>query len=408
MNRSNSRDTCEKETTTINGLAKIMRLAFHGDDLSNITSQLATRISFDSLDAAAMMDLSIVFQLNAKPNEAIELQSEALLQCQYYELKSNPKNPALRLLAIMAPGEVMANTPLDFLVENSNIALSFLYVGEGLPVPSKIPDHDIAFVAVCESDRSQFLLTHLSKIMEHWPRPFINEPSRIALLSRNLVTERLSSTDGIATSDARRLSRADLINAATTGAICVPVIARPVDSHAGQGLSKLENRMQILEYLETQESDEFYVAPFIDYRSLDGMYRKYRIVIIDGKPFAAHMAISQHWMVHYLNADMMLNEKNRNTEAGFMLDFDMEFAIKHRTALHEINNRIGLDYYSIDCAETLDGKLIVFELDSGAVVHSMDSIELFPYKAPQMQLVFAAFQQMLRRRAEGSHDRIAA
>ena len=408
MKRTDSQDACAKDTTTLNGLAKIMRLAFHGDDLSNITSQLATRIGLNSLDAAAMMDLSIVFQLNAKRNEAIELQYEALLRRQYYELKSNPKNPALRLLAIMAPGEVMANTPLDFLVENSDIALSFLYVGEGLPVPSQIPDHDIAFVAVCESDRSQILLAHLSEIMEHWPRPFINDPSRIAQLSRDLVSERLSSTNGIATSDARRLSRADLMNAATTGALCVPLIARPVDSHAGQGLSKLESRMQTLEYLETQDSDAFYVAPFIDYRSRDGMYRKYRIVIIDGKPFAAHMAISQHWMVHYLNADMLLNEENRNTEAEFMLDFDMDFATKHRTALDEINNRVGLDYYSIDCAESLDGKLIVFELDSGAVVHSMDSIELFPYKAPQMQLVFAAFQQMLRRRAEGSLDRIAA
>ncbi len=409
MKRANSQDNARaQETTNLNGLAKIMRLAFHGDDLSNLTSQLATRIGLNSRDSAAMMDLSVVLQLNAKPDEAIELQSEALLRHQYFELNSNPKDPDLKLLAIMGPGEVMANTPIDFLVENSDIALSFLYVGEGLPIPSQIPDHDVAFVAVCESDRSQFLLSHLSEIMAHWPRPFINMPARIAQLSRDVVSARLSSTNGIVTSDARRLSRAELKNTTTIGAICVPVIARPVDSHAGQGLAKLENRMQTLEYLEAQDNDEFYVAPFIDYRSRDGMYRKYRIVIIDGKPFAAHMAISKHWMVHYLNADMLLNEKNRDTEAGFMFDFNLDFATKHRTALQEIDNRIGLDYYSIDCAETLEGKLIVFELDSGAVVHSMDSIELFPYKAPQMQMVFAAFQQMLRRRAGGSIDRIAA
>ena len=391
-----------QDTTILEGLANIMRLAFNGDNLSDITSQLTSRIALNSLDSAAMMDLSVVLQLNAKPELAIELQSEALLQDQYFELKSNPTNPALKLLAIMGPGEVMANTPIDFLVENTDIALSYLYVGEGLPVPSQIPDHDVAFVAVCESDRSRGLLTHLHEIMEHWPRPFINKPSSIAMLSRNLVSERLSSTIGIVTSEARRLNRVEIRSTVNTRTDCFPLIARPVNSHAGHGLAKLENQVEAMEYLESQDSDEYFVAPFIDYRSQDGMYRKYRIVIIDGKPFAAHMAISQHWMVHYLNADMLLNERNRNTEAEFMLNFDLDFATKHRTALQEIDNRIGLDYYSIDCAETPDGKLIVFEVDSGAVVHSMDSNELFPYKAPQMQLVFDAFQQMLRRKARGS------
>ena len=128
-----------QDTTILEGLANIMRLAFNGDNLSDITSQLTSRIAVNSLDSAAMMDLSVVLQLNAKPELAIELQSEALLQDQYFELKSNPTNPALKLLAIMGPGEVMANTPIDFLVENTDIALSYLYVGEGLPVPSQIP-----------------------------------------------------------------------------------------------------------------------------------------------------------------------------------------------------------------------------------------------------------------------------
>ena len=91
-----------------------------------------------------------------------------------------------------------------------------------------------------------------------------------------------------------------------------------------------------------------------------------------------------------------------------MSDFDTDFATKHWVALQEIDRRIGLDYYSIDCANTPDGRLLVFELDSGAVVHSMDSVELFPYKAPQMKLVFKAFQQMLRRKAIGAQKRTVA
>ena len=388
-----------RKTQGLIGLAKIMRLAFNGVDLSNITSQLKKRIEVNSHDSAAMMDLSIVLQLSARQELASELQSEALKQHQFYGLETNPDNPALKLLAIMGPGEVMANTPIEFLVQDSDIALSFLYLGEGLPVPSQIPDHDVAFVAVCESDRSQFLLTQLIEIMRHWPMPFINMPSHIAQLSRDKVSEKLASASGIVTSQARRVSRLVTINLINTGSDCFPMIARPVNSHAGHGLAKLDDSVQVSEYLNSHDSDEFFIAPFIDYRSDDDLYRKYRVAVIDGVPFAVHMAISQHWMVHYLNADMLQSQKNRDSEAKFISDFDTDFAAKHRVALQEIDRRMGLDYYSIDCANTPDGKLLVFELDSGAVVHSMDPAELFPYKAPQMKLVFEAFQQMLRRKA---------
>ncbi len=387
------------DTTRLVGLAQIMRLAFNGDDLANLTSELAKRIEVNSLDYAAMLDLSLVFQLSARPELALQLQSEALRQHQSFELRSNPEHPSLKVLAIMGPGEVMANTPIEFLVEDSDISLSFLYLGEGLPVPRQIPDHDIAFVAVCESDRSQFLLAQLDSIMKHWRRPFINNPSRIAQLSRDLVSQNLNSVNGIVASDARRMSRTDLANHLSVGAGCFPVIVRPVNSHAGHGLSKLEDGEQATEYLKANENEEFFAAPFIDYRSEDGLYRKYRIAVVDGKPFAAHMAISQHWMVHYLNADMLESQRNRDREAEFMSSFDVNFACKHRAALQEMDHRIGLDYYSIDCAETPDEKLLVFELDSGAVVHSMDSVELFPYKGPQMKLVFEAFYQMLRRKS---------
>ena len=47
-----------------------------------------------------------------------------------------------------------------------------------------------------------------------------------------------------------------------------------------------------------------------------------------------------------------------------------------------------------------DGELLVFEADNTAVVHNMDSPELFPYKPPQMRLIFDAFVRMLGDRAE--------
>ena len=88
--------------------------------------------------------------------------------------------------------------------------------------------------------------------------------------------------------------------------------------------------------------------------------------------------------------------------------FDTDFGLKHRAAFEEIDRRMQLEYYSMDCAETRDGRLLVFEVDSGAVVHSMDPVDIFPYKAPQMVRIFAAFEHMLNRRVQPSNSRRAA
>jgi hypothetical protein len=67
---------------------------------------------------------------------------------------------------------------------------------------------------------------------------------------------------------------------------------------------KLDDASTIDAYLREWADAEFYLAPFVDYGSADRRFRKCRIAIIDGRPFVCHMAISQHWMIHYLNANM--------------------------------------------------------------------------------------------------------
>jgi hypothetical protein len=102
-------------------------------------------------------------------------------------------------------------------------------------------------------------------------------------------------------------------------------------------------------------------------------------------------------MVHYLNAGMTECAAKRAEEERFMADFDTGFARRHAAALQGISERIGLDYLVIDCAEMPTGELLVFEVDPGAAVHSMDPPDLFPYKRPAMEKVRAAFRALLGR-----------
>ena len=186
----------------------------------------------------------------------------------------------------------------------------------------------------------------------------LNLPERALLLRRDEVSALLAGAPGIAMPVTKRVTRPVLQQLADGDARACsvlenapfPMIVRPVGSHAGKALSKMWVRQDLLGYLNVTAAQDFYISPFVDYRSSDGKYRKYRIVLIDGTPYVCHMAISEHWMVHYLNAGMSEHADRRVEEARFMATFG-DFAARHRDALAAVDQRMGLNYVGIDCAE---------------------------------------------------------
>ena len=150
----------------------------------------------------------------------------------------------------------------------------------------------------------------------------------------------------------------------------------------------------------------YFITDFVDYRSADGLYRKYRVAFIDRQPYLCHMASSQNWMVHYLNAGMTESADKRADEAQAMARFDATFAAHHRNAFAALHERVPFDYYSIDCSELPDGRLLMFEADTAAIIHMMDPEDMFPYKHSHMRSVFDAFGDMLRRRATAAEPAV--
>lgn len=384
------------------GLAKLMKMAFSGVDLAPLGAKLIQRVERNPNDANALMDLSTVLQLKFNPEISLATQAQALEIRQLYHLPANGQ-ASIRLLAIMSPGELMSNAPLEFLLEDADVSLDMLYVAPNLPFPPSLPDHDLVFIGVSESDRNHQLLAQLEHVMVSWPRPVLNVPSRIAQIARDSACALLKHAPGIMMPVSVRIDRQTLerIGNDTLSMATIlddgdfPVIVRPIGSHAGRGLAKIDNRAAMTDYLQTMPESTFYVTNFVDYRGSDGLFRKYRIVIIGGRPFAGHMGISEHWMIHYLNAGMTESAAKRAEEERFMADFEHDFARRHENAFNAITERMKLDYLVVDCAETVDGRLLIFEVDPGAVIHAMDSADIFPYKQAQMQKVFDGFREML-------------
>ena len=379
------------------GPAAFARMVFEGRPLEPVFERLKERAQTYPDDAGARMDIATMLLMSGQLEAGLAMQAESLgMQRAYVRPARAPAS--LRLLAIVAAGDLMANTPLDFLLEDAAIDLISLFVAPDGRLP-EVPPHDVAFLAIGESEANAPLLDALAPQLARWPGPLVNgDPQRIRALSRDRVSAGLAGSPAVYSPSVARLGRAELEGwiDGRRPPFGFPLLVRPLASHAGAGLARLDAAAEVLGYLADQPEAAFYVCPFIDYAGKDGLFRKQRIALIGGRPFVCHLAVSEHWMVHYLSAGMAERPERRAEEAALMADFDEDFAVRHADAFAALNASLRLDYAAIDCAELADGRLLLFEADTAMIVHAMDPPDLFAYKAAPMRKLFAAFEAMLR------------
>jgi hypothetical protein len=397
------------------GFARLTTMAFDGLDLRPLRDQLISRIADGTAGAGEALDLSLITQLLGDKPTGLALQAEVLAFHRLFRSPCSTEKPKLRVLALAAAIDMGGNTPIEFLLEQSGIELLTLYVTAGTQLPVLLPDHDVAIVIASDSEECRDALGIIDAAVARWPRPLLNPPRRVCNLDRDKLHQLVGGIEGldipatICTTRAQlsAVAQSEVSFAEIAAELAFPVIVRPRGSHAGVGLAKLDDCAAISGYLAERPEQEFFVARFVDYANDDGLFRKYRIVFVDGRPYPCHMAIADRWDIWYLNAGMSDSAEKRLEEATFMRTFDIGFARRHRTALAGMATRIGLDYFTVDCAENKRGELLIFEADNTAVVHNMDSPQLFPYKPPQMLTIFEAVAAMLVRHASLGREHAA-
>ena len=390
-------------------------MAFRGTDLRPLRDELIAKVADGTAGAGEGLDLSLITQLLGDKQTGIAIQAEVLAFHQLFRSPSAVEKPKLRVLALAAAIDMGGNTPIEFLLEESGIELLTLYVIAGIELPVPLPDHDVAIVIASDSEECRAALRIIDQAAARWPRPMLNPPRLVGNLDRDKLHRLIGGIDGLDIPATVCVTRAQLSDVARSNLsladivaeLRFPIIIRPRGSHAGVGLAKIDDRAAIGRYLAERTEQEFFVSRFVDYTNEDGLFRKYRVVFVAGKPYACHMAIADRWDIWYLNAGMSDSASKRLEEETFMRTFDFGFARRHATALAGMAERIGLDYFTIDCAENKSGDLLIFEADNTAVVHNMDSPELFPYKPPQMRKIFEAFAAMLVHRAREGRERAA-
>ncbi len=385
------------------GLARLTNMAFQGEDLDPLRSQLLIKSLNGKDSAGALMDLSVIDQLQGHRERGLAFQAQAVETCKIFRTDRGRRGQK-KLLVFALPTDIGGNTPIEFLVPSAEYDILTYYIDttsrgeDGFALPA----HDVAFCAApadaAEAEAFHDRVRHLTR---RSGKPVLNLGCGTVKLDRDHLQLQVRDCAGIRMPRTLRLDRDAVLGQTTLG---YPLVIRPVGSHAGHGLAKIDDINGLAAYLSGRPEAEFHLSDFIDYASAgDGLHRKYRIVFVDGRAFPCHMAIADQWDIWYLNAEMEQSPDKRAEEAAFMDGFDSAFATRHAGAFAQIAERIGLEYFGIDCAEDRDGNLVIFEADNSLIVHDMDCKSTFPYKGLHMRRIFAAFKAML----QAAQDRAA-
>ncbi len=395
------------------GVAYLTKLAFEGVDLTPLHTNLLAQCLRQDHPEAALMDLAIIEQLRGAPEIGLSWQEKALSRHRLYRTHA-PHKTRRRLLVLAAPGQMGANTPIEFLLQSSEFDIITYYpdVTRRHP-PEPLPEHDVIFCAVpCDSPFAAPIRDIANDLAAQTGVTVLNLPQQNHALDRDTLAEMFQHIPGLVVPKTQKRHRDHLKRIAMEELQegrhppnNYPFIIRPVGSHAGKGLAKIDTAQALLAYLSAQEADAFHISEFIDYASSsDGLYRKYRVVFIDGEAFPCHMAIGGRWDLWYMNAEMSKSGAKRREEAAFMDQFADNFARRHRHHFSALTSGIDLSYFGIDCAEDRDGNLVVFEADNALIVHDMDSKAVFPYKGPHMRRIFDGFENLLLRHCHPDDD----
>jgi len=144
---------------------------------------------------------------------------------------------------------------------------------------------------------------------------------------------------------------------------------------------------------------ELTAIQYLDSRGADGKVRKYRVMLIDGRLYPLHLAISSDWKIHYFTAEMADRAEHRAEDAEFLENMPAVLGPRAMNALETIQTVLGLDYAGIDFGLSSSGDLLLFEANATMVVNPPEPDQRWAYRRPAVERIFNAIRNMLLNKA---------
>jgi Tetratricopeptide repeat len=381
-----------------------------GNLLLALGEQAAARVQFE---AALRADPAHIHAHRGMGNLLAELGDEAGARA---HRDRGFKNHALTTLPYRGEGSPIAvlllvsaaggNIPTASLLDDRVFQTTVL-VTEYADAKTALPRHDLVFNSIGDADLCREGLDAACAVLARTRRPVINHPAQVLKTGRAANAARLRAlphvvTPRMVTVPKRRLAGADAAAVIAQHGFAFPLLLRAPGFHTGRYFSRIESFDELGAALAALPSDDVWLIEQLDARDHEGMFRKFRVMIVEGKLYPLHLAISRDWKVHYFRADMARSAENRLQDGAFLDDMASVVGQRGVAALERISAMLGLDYGGIDFAVNAQGDILFFEANATMVMVPLAPDEKWAYRRPAFDAVFAAVRRMLTERAIAS------
>jgi tetratricopeptide (TPR) repeat protein len=263
---------------------------------------------------------------------------------------------------------------------------------------AELPAFDVVFNAIGDPDLAGPTRAPLEAFLKTCDKPVFNLPGRVARTHRDLLGDLLGGMDDLVVPRVSRVSEAQIAEQGLAASVAraglsLPVLVRPIGSHGGKGLTLAEDEGDLAAAAPARGGA--YATEFRDFGRDDGLYRKYRMIFVDRRPYPYHLAISDRWLVHYETADMPDHPGRIAEEKRFLADPAAAIGERAMRAVEEVGRRLDLDYAGLDFSVLSDGSVLAFEANATMLVHPEAEDGPLAHKNPAVNAILSAFQAMI-------------
>ncbi len=289
-----------------------------------------------------------------------------------------PDDAKVRLSRITPKPDFLHSGTASFLIQLTDARPWHpVWVGPAAPETTKLAAGPIVNY-IADADLCSQALAVASNAAQTLDKLWFNHPDQVKRTTRDQVSTALQGIRGV---DAPRAIRSrpqvlnDILSDIDAGGLNYPVLVRSAGQHGGQTLVRLDgpSPQQVLA-TSLGFAPDLYITEFRDFADADGLYRRYRFVVVGGKPYIKSVLAGRNWNLHA--ADRVWDEATIAQERRIIDSFDDVLGPAIEQRITEIYRRIGLDYFGIDCALNADGDLVIFEVN--ATMNILVDIRLKP------------------------------
>ncbi|HZZ32807.1 MAG TPA: tetratricopeptide repeat protein [Phenylobacterium sp.] len=384
-------------------LGALYKAAAKAGRLAEAEKALRARVTAGHADIDTLETLAVVLDRSKRPRDALDIRNGLARSAGIRRRPAPCRTETVLLLAAVGSGHL----PTRYLVDPEVFAIASVNLLSPEQHDSPLGSVTIEDLAATGADviistlgdihRDAGQLAAAGALCAALGKPVVNPPEGILKSGRDAAAILFSTVPDLIVPRVRPIGPAQL----TQLPIEAPVLVRPAGDHGGENLVRLESEADKAAYLATDLDERLLLCPFHDFRSPDGHWRKYRLIFVDRRVYPFHLAIGEHWLLHYWRAEMAKSNWKLAEEERFLDDWRGAFGPRAAAAVDAVARRLDLDYGGIDCALTTDGRLLLFEANATFLLHLDEPADTFPAKHRHVPLIRDAFTRLVRERARG-------